>query len=108
MNQPEEENTTNNNIENIQDNYVTSSSEEEELKGLSRTDRDQKKTEDMIKKIFIQHKFDTKISDSFEDIMLYNKKLHYSFAQKQIYHLAEGYSSMENGMPWFSYWIFNR
>lgn len=74
---------------------------------LSKTDQDQKKTEEKIKDIFEQYGFSTSQCENYEREVIYFKKEHYYFAQKHILKIPSGYKTLDNGLPWFAYWILN-
>ena len=74
---------------------------------LTRTDNDQSKVEQMILKLFEEAGFDTKESEEFKGDAQYFRLAHYNFTKKLITSLPGGYSSLDSGFPWFTYWITN-
>ena len=82
-------------------------SEEEKKDIKTRTDYDQYKVEREILKIFEKVGFTTKESEEFIGEAKYLRFDHYHFAQKLITSLPGGYSSLDSGFPWFTYWITN-
>ena len=74
---------------------------------FTRTDNDQSKVEQMILKLFEEAGFDTKESEEFKGDAQYFRLAHYNFTKKLITSLPGGYSSLDSGFPWFTYWITN-
>ena len=80
--------------------------EEEEVK-VTKTDIDQKKVEDIILKLFEEAGFNIKDSEEFKGEAQYFRLAHYTFAKNLIKSLPGGYSSLDSGFPWLTYWITN-
>ena len=82
-----------------------SSEKKEEI--ITRTDFDQNKVEQLVLKLFEEAGFDTKKSEEYKGEAKYYRLAHYNFTKNLINTLPAGYSSLDSGFPWFTYWISN-
>jgi protein farnesyltransferase subunit beta len=73
----------------------------------NRTFREQSYVEKEIDKIFKMSEFDIGNPDKYDKDIEYEREKHFNFAKKMIYRLPGGYSQLDAGMPWFSYWVLN-
>lgn len=100
-------------LEEIEDIKLGEDSEDNEIKietnkiKKTNTDLEQEKVEKMILKIFKDQGFTTKDSEEFKGDTKYLRLAHYNFVKKFITSLPQGYSSLDSGFPWFTYWITN-
>ena len=102
------ENKDNQNNEIKTEEKEKGENEEEEIKETkTETDFDQKRVEDSILKIFEEAGFSTKNSEEFKGEAQYYRLAHYNFTKKLINSMPSGYSSLDSGFPWFTYWITN-
>ena len=74
---------------------------------VTRTDLDQIKVEQLVLKLFEEAGFDTKKSEEYKGEAKYYRLAHYNFTKNLINTLPAGYSSLDSGFPWFTYWISN-
>ena len=81
--------------------------EEEKREIKTRTDYDQYNIEERVLKLFEEAGFSTKECEDFKGEAKYFRLAHYNFAKKLITSLPGGYSSLDSGFPWFTYWITN-
>ena len=90
-------------------NEIKSEDKKEEKKDfiLTRTDKDQSRVEKMVLQLFEEAGFNTKESEEFKGDAQYFRLAHYNFTKKLITSLPGGYSSLDSGFPWFTYWITN-
>ena len=95
-----EENKKNENLEDLEEKV-----EKKEIK--TKTDFDQQRVEEQVLKLFEEAGFNTKDSEEFKGIAQYFRFAHYNFAKKLINTMPGGYSSLDSGFPWFTYWITN-
>ena len=73
----------------------------------TRTDYEQNKVENLVLKLFEEAGFETKNCEDFKGEAKYYRLVHYNFTKKMINSLPGGYSSLDSGFPWFTYWITN-
>jgi protein farnesyltransferase subunit beta len=73
----------------------------------NRTIREQLGVENKIENIFKSKGFDIKHPEKFDLDFQFNGELHFNFANRMIISLPEPYSSIDAGLPWFSYWVLN-
>ena len=80
---------------------------EEKEEKMTRTDYDQLSVEKKVLKLFEEADFNTKDSAEFKGEAKYYRLAHYNFIKNLITSLPSGYSSLDSGFPWFTYWISN-
>lgn len=81
--------------------------EEEDQVHMIQTDRDQEETQYLVDSIFKSVKFSTDNSENYSYQIPFHKLKHFTYAKDLIFTLPEYYCSIENGLPWFPYWILN-
>ncbi len=80
---------------------------EEKEEKMIRTDYDQLNVEKKVLKLLEEADFNTKDSEEFKGESKYYRLAHYNFIKNLVTSLPSGYSSLDSGFPWFTYFISN-